>query len=305
MKTIYGWSQEEQFYLDYADGTEKEYKETLHVFPKYDELFFDSDLEQSIILSYFDELLGVSDKIEMREVYEELYGGFGKGKTRLLMTEPYLFALKHEIERRQYLGKLFNLTQHSKKETFLRLSAISSYEDLRLEISNLIDEFIQTVKEKVSTHQAARDVERQRFQGISTFLQIWKGIYLLEITELEKILSDEGLLEKFNNTFHMFSQPFEYVIDKELMTKNLKKELSKNQENFFDDKVKKNIVSMIYSIEKYNLDNFATALAKDEEFIRNSVNFRHQISKRIHQILRELDVDSILFASLKNAGIRE
>lgn len=104
----------------------------------------------------------------------------------------------------------------------------------------------------------------------------------------------------------MFSQPFEYIIDKKLITKKLaKKYFSENQENFFDDEVKKKFMKTIYSIEKYNLKKFETALSKDTAFISNSAIFRHQISKRIHQILRELEVDSILFDSLNNTGIHE
>ena len=169
-----------------------------------------------------------------------------------------------------------------------------------------IDEFIQDVKENVSIHQAARDVERQGFQEISNLLKIWIVIYPSKIIALEKTLSDEGLLEKFNNTFHVFSQPFEYIIDKKLITKKLaKKYFSENQENFFDDEVKKKFMKTIYLIEKYNLKKFETALSKDTAFISNSAIFRHQISKRIHQILQELEVDSILFDSLNNAGIHE
>ena len=131
IKTIYGWPQKEQFYLDYSDGTEKEYYEELHVFPKYDKLFLDSDLEQSIILSAFDELLNDVDKVEMREIYEELNGSFGKGKTPFLMTEPYLFALKHEIERRQYPTKILYLDPHSPKAILSRLSEKSTQESLQ------------------------------------------------------------------------------------------------------------------------------------------------------------------------------
>lgn len=36
---------------------------------------------------------------------------------------------------------------------------------------------------------------------------------------LESVLINEGLLEKFNNTFQMFTQPFEYVIDGNIIKK--------------------------------------------------------------------------------------
>lgn len=306
MKTIYGWSQKEQFYLDYSDGTEKEYYEELHVFPKYDKLFLDSDLEQSIILSAFDELLNDVDKVEMREIYEELNGAFGKGKTPFLMTEPYLFALKHEIERRQYPTKILYLDPHSPKEILSRLSGKSSYENLQSEIFTLIDEFVQNVNDKVSIYQAARDVEKQRFQEISSFFKKWKFIYPTEIEELEWILSKELLLEKFYDIFHQFNRPFEFMIDEKVIKNKLVRKYFKTNTNFLpDDELKRTISSSIYSFEKYNLEKLESSLSQDTGFISDSAMFRHKISRRLHQILRYLNVDSILFASLDNAGIHE
>ena len=46
-------------------------------------------------------------------------------------------------------------------------------------------------------------------------------------------------------------------------------------------------------------------LSQDTGFISDSAMFRHKISRRLHQILRCLNVDSILFASLDNVGIHE
>lgn len=306
IKTIYGWTQKEQFYLDYSDGTEKEYYEELHVFPKYDKLFLDSDLEQSIILSAFDELLNDVDKVEMREIYEELNGSFGKGKTPFLMTEPYLFALKHEIERRQYPTKILYLDPHSPKEILSRLSEKSTQESLQTEMFSVIDEFIQNVNDKVFIHQSARDVEKQRFQEISSFFKKWEFIYPSQIMALESVLINEGLLEKFNNTFQMFSQPFEYVIDGDIIkNKLIKKYLSENAESLSRDELVQGLKKSIYSFEKYELTKFEIALSKDTEFISDSAMFRHKISRRIHQIFRSLNVDPILFESLDNAGIHE
>lgn len=306
IKTIYGWPQKEQFYLDYSDGTEKEYYEELHVFPKYDKLFLDSDLEQSIILSAFDEMLDDVDKVEMREIYEELNGTFGKGKTPFLMTEPYLFALKHEIERRQYPTKNLYLDPHSPKEILSRLSEKSTQESLQTEMFSVIDEFIQNVNDKVFIHQSARDVEKQRFQEISSFFKKWEFTYPSQIMALESVLINEGLLEKFNNTFQMFSQPFEYVIDGDIIkNKLIKKYLSENAESLSRDELVQGLKKSIYSFEKYELKKFEIALSKDTEFISDSAMFRHKISRRIHQIFRSLNVDSILFESLDKAGIHE
>lgn len=306
MKTIYGWSQKELFFLEDDDGTEKQYYEELHVFPKYDKLFLDSDLEQSIILSSFDEPLGDFDKVEMREVYDELNGGFGKGKIPFLMTEPYLFALKHEIERRQYPTKILYLNPHSPKEIFSRLSEKSSYESLKTEMFVIIDEFIQNVNDKVSIHQAARDVEKQRFQEIADFLKKWKIIYPSEIQTLERILSDEAFLEKFYNIFHLFTQIFEYMIDGDVIkSKLVKKYLSENGEVFSSNELAQKLKKSIYSFEQYELTKFESVLSKDTDFISNSAIFRHKISSRLYQILRSMKVDSLLISSLDNAGIHE
>ena len=306
IKTIYGWPQKEQFYLDYSDGTEKEYYEELHVFPKYDKLFLDSDLEQSIILSAFDEMLDDVDKVEMREIYEELNGTFGKGKTPFLMTEPYLFALKHEIERRQYPTKILYLDPHSPKEILSRLSEKSTQESLQTEMFSVIDEFIQNVNDKVFIHQSARDVEKQRFQEISSFFKKWEFTYPSQIMALESVLINEGLLEKFNNTLQMFSQQLEYGIDGDIIKKKLiKKYLSENAESLSRDELVQGLKKSIYSFEKYELKKFEIALSKDTEFISDSAMFRHKISMRIHQIFRSLNVDSILFESLDKAGIHE
>ena len=306
IKTIYGWPQKEQFYLDYSDGTEKEYYEELHVFPKYDKLFLDSDLEQSIILSAFDELLNDVDKVEMREIYEELNGSSGHWHTPSSTTAPYLIPLKHEIERRQYPTKILYLDPHSPKEILSRLSEKSTQESLQTEMFSVIDKFIQNVNDKVSIHQSARDVEKQRFQEISSFFKKWEFIYPSQIMALESVLINEGLLEKFNNTFQVFSQPFEYVIDGDIIkNKLIKKYLSENAESLSRDELVQGLKKSIYSFEKYELTKFEIALSKDTEFISDSAMFRYKISRRIHQIFRSLNVDSILFESLDNAGIHE
>lgn len=305
MKTLYGWSQKEEFFLDYSDGTEKEYNEELHVFPKYDILFMDSELEQSIILSSFDELLGDMDKVEMREIYEELYGGSGKGKTLYLMTEPYLFALKHEIERRQYPTRTLYLSPHSPKEILSRMSEENLSDHLQMIVFTLIDEFIQAINDKVLTHQEARNVEKQRFQEIANFLEKWKFIYSTEIQMLETALSNEELLEKFYAILHKFNQPFEYIIDKKLIQNKFNEKYLQENRQITSDELKNKVKRTIYSVEKYNLEKLETALSVDTKFISESAIFRHQITRRIHEILRDLNVDSLLFSSLDNAGIHE
>ncbi|WP_148878161.1 hypothetical protein [Streptococcus sp. Marseille-P7375] len=303
MKTLYGWSQKEKFFLDYSDGREKEYNEELHVFPKYDRLFTDSELEQSIILSSFDELLGDMDKVEMREIYEELYGGSGKGKTLYLMTEPYLFALKHEIERRQYPTRMLYLSPHSPKEILSRMSEKNLSDHLQMIVFTLIDEFIQSINDKVLTHQKARNEERQRFQEIADFLKKWKTIYSEEIQKLEKVLSNETLLEEFYAILNKFNQPFEYLVDEKLIKNKFDEKYLHENLQISSDELKKAVKQTIYSVEKYNLDKLESALSADTEFISKSAIFRHQISSRIHEILQNLNADSLLFSSLRIAGI--
>lgn len=303
IQTIYGWSKKENFFLDYSDGREKEYNEELHVFPKYDKLFTESELEQSIILSSFDELLGDTDKMEMREIYEELYGGSGKGKTLYLMTEPYLFALKHEIERRQYPTSTISISPHSPKEILERISEENFSYNLQTIVYTLIDEFIYSINDEVSKHQKARNEERQRFQEIADFLKKWKTIYSEEIQKLEKVLSNETLLEEFYAILNKFNQPFVYLVDEKLIKNKFDEKYLHENLQISSDELKKAVKQTIYSVEKYNLDKLESALSADTEFISKSAIFRHQISSRIHEILQNLNADSLLFSSLRNAGI--
>ena len=303
IQTIYGWSKKEKFFLDYSDGREKEYNEELHVFPKYDKLFTESELEQSIILSSFDELLGDTDKMEMREIYEELYGGSGKGKTLYLMTEPYLFALKHEIERRQYPTSTISISPHSPKEILERISEENFSYNLQTIVYTLIDEFIYSINDEVFKHQKARNEERQRFQEIADFLKKWKTIYSEEIQKLEKVLSNETLLEEFYAILKKFNQPFVYLVDEKLIKNKFDEKYLHENLQISSDELKKAVKQTIYSVEKYNLDKLESALSADTEFISKSAIFRHQISSRIHEILQNLNADSLLFSSLRNAGI--
>ncbi|MBC2072000.1 hypothetical protein IA826_09015 [Listeria seeligeri] len=105
LKEVYGWKSKETFDLYVLDKKNdsyfsKTYTEELSVFPKYDRLH--SENEVSIILSFWDEQLGDNEKMEMGETYEDMYNPKLKGKMPYLMTEAYLVALKHKIERREY-----------------------------------------------------------------------------------------------------------------------------------------------------------------------------------------------------------
>ena len=306
IKTIDGWSQKECFYFEYIDGNEKMYCEELHVFPKYDELFFDSDLEQSIILSGFDELLGDFDKVEIREVYEELYGGFGQGRTQFLMTEPYLFALKHEIERRQYPVKNVSFVPHSPKEIVSRLTSFHSREAIQKEVDSLIDEFVQNIDDEVSIHIAARNVEKQRFQDILIFLANWKYIYPSEIQDLENILIGEDLLKCFFDFVLMFNKPFEYKIDGNIQKGKLKRKyFSENNKTFSLNELEQKLKKSIYSFEKYELTKFENVLSRDTDVLRKAIIFRGKMSNRIYKILEDMQADSFLIEALENAGIRK
>lgn len=306
MKTLYGWSQKESFFLDYNTGKEKECCENLHVFPKYDNLFLNSDLEQSIILSSFDEQLGDEDKVEMREIYEELNGGFGKGKIPFLMTEPYLFALKHEIERRQYPTKKFHLKPHSPKDIRTRLSDTLSYDEIQKTTFELIDEFIQKVDEEIATQQSIRDIEKEKLYAIHEFLRRWKSISTSEINNSLEILSKEALLKDFDKFYSKFNQPFEYMIDADsIKNKSVKKFFGTNREALPNDTLRGAIQNYVYSLEQYNLDKLESSLSKDMKFINDSIIFRKKFSKRLHQILRDIDAKPILISALNHAGIHE
>ena len=120
---------------------------------------------------------------------------------------------------------------------------------------------------------------------------------------LETALSNEELLEKFYTILHKFNQPFEYIIDEKLIQNKFNEKYLQENRQITNDELKNKVKRTIYSVEKYNLDKLESALSEDTDFISKSAIFRHQISSRIHEILRNLNADSLLFSSLRNAGI--
>jgi hypothetical protein len=122
---------------------------------------------------------------------------------------------------------------------------------------------------------------------------------------LETALSNEELLEKFYAILHKFNQPFEYIIDEKLIQNKFNEKYLQENRQITSDELKNKVKRTIYSVEKYNLEKLETALSVDTKFISESAIFRHQITRRIHEILRDLNVDSLLFSSLDNAGIHE
>lgn len=166
MKKLYGWTAEETFYLECYDSErddiiEKEYTEKLHVFPKYDRLFPNN--ESSMILSTWDEQLGEDEytemKVFMREVYEKLFQLDTRGHTAYIMNESYLFALKHELERREYPTKLVYLKPHSPKEITKNLSNTKHNYDILQNSDILLKDFNEQIENLVITHNKAKDVE--------------------------------------------------------------------------------------------------------------------------------------------------
>lgn len=116
-------------------------------------------------------------------------------------------------------------------------------------------------------------------------------------------MSTETLLEEFYAILNKFNQPFEYLVDEKLIKNKFDEKYLHENLQISSDELKKAVKQTIYSVEKYNLDKLESALSADTEFISKSAIFRHQISSRIHEILQNLNADSLLFSSLRNAGI--
>lgn len=184
MKKIYGWSRKETYYLGEEDETG--ITETLHVFPKYDNLF-QNDLEKSIVLSSFDEDLGDMDKVQMREMYEEIVNDKGRGKTPYLMTEHYLFSLKHEIERREYPTKKLYLSPHTPAEIILKLDKTNFRNNIPEIIDELYTDFFLNVNEEIKKHNEAKSVEKNRCNDINNFLVNWEKYLLKSLKKLSKV----------------------------------------------------------------------------------------------------------------------
>lgn len=303
-QSIYGWTKKETFFLDLPDGREKECTEKLHVFPKYDYLFKKSKLEQSIILSAFDDELGNIKNSEIRDAYEEIHGAPGKGKTKYLMTEPYLFALKNEVERREYPIKVLYLIPHSPKEINSKFDQSNFRKEIFTNIDALIDDFTLKVIEEVKTYQDARNVELTRYQNIFNFLIGWNNIYpqVIKLDSLKK----NNMFKELNSIKNKLSTPFYFEVGDIAEKEKLHEKYSSDNTVKLPDKVlKKKIKNSIYSFENYTLSNLELLMTEDNALLVQASNIRHKFSQFLYQYLAKNNACDLIFDAMQDAGIKD
>lgn len=309
MKKLYGWTAEETFYLEYYDSErddiiEEEYTEKLHVFPKYDRLFPNN--ESSMILSTWDEQLGEDEytamKVFMREVYEKVFQLDTRGNTAYIMNESYLFALKHELERREYPTKIVYLKPHSPKEITKNLSNTKHDYDILQNSDILLKDFNEQIENLVITHNKAKDVEIERYFNIDNFFIKWQNTYPEAINRIISSLKEKELFEKFFKIKSELSNSFIFDLD----IKKEKEKLSDKYKDFTftEDKIK-SISSSIYSYEKYQLEKLEIEISKDNSIISESAQFRYIFGITLREQVEKLHYDNeLLLRSLDNIGIR-
>lgn len=303
-QSIYGWTKKETFFLDLPNGKEKECTEKLHVFPKYDYLFKKSGLERSIVLSIFDDELGDFEKGNIRDIYEEMYGSPGKGKTKYLMTEPYLFALKHEIERREYPTKVLYLVSHSPKEISSKFDEQNFRKNIYKNMDTLIDEFSSKIAKEVELQQKVRNGELIRYQDILKFLRTWDHIYpqVINLNNLEK----STILKKMLEVKLKLSKPFQFKLEENTEKEKLHSKYSSNNiAKMSDVGLKKKIKNSIYSFENYTLSNLELLMTEDNALLVQALNIRHKFSQFLYQYLEKNNADNLIFDALRDAGIKD
>ena len=276
--------------------------EKLQVFPKYDYLFKEN--EQSIVLSALDDEFDDIEKSEMRDIYENLYGTPGKGKTKYLMTEPYLFALKHEIERREYPTKTLSLLPHSPKEIISEFNQSNFRNNIFTEIDSLIDDFALKVANEVKAQQLARNVELDRYEDILSFLRTWNDIFpqVINLASLEK----NNMFKQFLEAKSKLSKSFFFDVKENVEKEKLHSKYSFNKIAKISDKdLKKKIKNSIYSFESYTLSNLELLMIEDNVLSNQASNIRHNFSRFLYQYLEKNNADNLIFDALRNAGIKD
>lgn len=302
-QTIYGWTEEKNYTLYLPNGKENTVTEKLHVFPKYDNLF---DNQESIILSSLDEELDDDDKTQMREIFEELHGSPGKGKTKYLMTEPYLFALKHEVERREYPTKTLYLKPHSPKEILSNFDNLDFRKNILANIDKLIDDFEAKINSEINKQQNVRKAEWQRYQDIADFIRIRGLIYPDLFSQVNQKLEEAGLLTRFKSKMKELNEVLDFQSKDNLEKEKLHKKYSvANIKNLSDEELKKQIKNSIYSFENYNLSKLEFFLTDDNANLNEAMNFRQKFIHCLYHCLKECKAESFIFDSLNDVGIRD
>ena len=240
----------------------------------------------------------------MRDIYENLYGTPVKGKSKYIMTEPYLFALKHEIERREYPTKTLYLLPHSPKEIISKFNQSNFRKNILTEIDSLIDEFALKVANEVKAQQLARNVELDRYEDILSFLRTWNDIFpqVINLASLEK----NNMFKQFLEAKSKLSKSFFFDVKENVEKEKLHSKYSFNKIAKISDKdLKKKIKNSIYSFENYTLSNLELLMIEDNMLSNQASNIRHNFSRFLYQYLEKNNADNLIFDALRNAGIKD
>lgn len=272
--------------------------EKLHVFPKYDYLFKEN--EQSIVLSALDDKFYDRKKSNMRDIYEKMYGTPGKGKTKYLMTKPYLFALKLEIERREYPTKTLYCQPDSPKYILQYFGQTNFRDKLFENIDHLIDNFGLKIEKEIEAQNNAKKAERGRYEYIFNSINSWKCIYpnILNISNLKK--ENIYIYSEFVNKANEVKKEFTFNFDTEKEKEKLHKKFSEDQNvNLSDSELKEKIMKTVYSFETYTLTKLKLKL-EDENILESQVSYtRYLFSKFLLNYLRNNNADEFMIAAFK------
>ncbi|GAA2863896.1 hypothetical protein [Lactobacillus intestinalis] len=299
-QNIYGFEKEKTYFLDLPNGEEKEYKEKLHVFPKYDDLF--PKFEKSIVLSAFDEQLDDERKLQFRDIYEDVYGLPGNGNTKYIMTEPYLFALKHEIERREYPTKVLYCQPDSPKYILQNFEQINFRDELLKNTDHLIDNFSLKIEQELKGQNNVKKLEINRYKNILAFINNWACINpkVLNISHLK----NENIYTEFINKSNELKKEFTFNFDSEKEKEKLHKNFSKDKIiHLSDSELKDKIKNSIYSFEKYTLTKLELKLTDENVLLLQAANTRHVFSEFLLKYLKNNNADELIIDAALNAGL--
>lgn len=289
LNKISGWTEEKEVHLEKYnkktnDYYEENFVEKLKVFPKYDDFF--PKQNKSIILSFLDEQLDNKENLEIREMFEKIYKINMVGRTPYLMTEPYLYALKLEIERRNYPSKNIQITPVSPKEIESRLKKAN---DFRTVVTEVLNEFKEFIKEDENRYIKAKKENLRKYDNIQRFFSMKEIAYTTEINEVINCLSKMEYMDKFNQLYSKLGDIIQH--SRFLLDINKKYmhiiEKSKNYNSTHEKYAY--ISSSIYAYQIYSLHKYEEYYSEEKNFIAECDLFRGDFTNTIIKCIKNLN----------------
>ncbi|WP_368884204.1 hypothetical protein [Staphylococcus haemolyticus] len=299
LNKIYGWTEEKEVHLEKYDKItndyyEENFVEKLKVFPKYDDFF--PKQNKSIILSFLDEQLNNKENLEIREMFEKIYKINMVGRTPYLMTEPYLYALKLEIERRNYPSKNIQITPVSPKEIKSRLKKAN---DFRTVVTEVLNEFQEFIKENENRYIKAKKENLRKYDNIQRFFSLKEIAYTTEINEVINCLSEMEYMDKFNQLYSKLGdiiQHSRFLLD---INKKYMHIIEKSKKYNSTHEKYAYISRSIYAYQIYSLDKYEEYYSEEKKLIAECDLFREDFTNTIIKCIKNLN--SINKESLLNS----